>query len=100
MASPSPVVEKDACEVSDAAELGGGGHSLGVATRLWGTLVLRADPGDEWSGNGLPYFGTSDHQHGSSVRSDDASSSVSSGHTPHLDPNSSAGRDAPDRVVR
>ncbi|KAJ6440239.1 High-affinity glucose transporter [Purpureocillium lavendulum] len=42
-------------------------------------------PGDDWSGNGLPYFRTSDRRHGHTIRSDDATSSILVGQTPHLD---------------
>ncbi|KAK4074612.1 hypothetical protein Purlil1_12941 [Purpureocillium lilacinum] len=37
---------------------------------------------EEWPGNNLPYFGTSGHRHGSTVRSDDTPSSALSGQTP------------------
>ncbi|KND87591.1 hypothetical protein TOPH_07775 [Tolypocladium ophioglossoides CBS 100239] len=42
-------------------------------------------PGDECLGNRLPYFRTSDCRHGSTIRSDDASSGVLAGQTAHLD---------------
>ncbi|UNI14792.1 hypothetical protein JDV02_001388 [Purpureocillium takamizusanense] len=65
------------CELDGATNVpslatAGGDERCQIGIETSGQL----SPGDQWSSNGLPYFRTSDRRHGSTIRSDDASSCV------------------------